>query len=340
MSWHAHQERKEYRAPARWSVAIIFLPLLGAGVARAGQQKATPAEAPPTLRVSTEVVNVVAVVKDKKGHLVPDLTGKDFGIWEDGKPQELRYFSRETDTPLTLGLLVDTSASQGRVLSVEQQQAKAFLRQVLRPKDLAFVIRFDLDVELLQDFTDDVARLNRAIDETEINAGGGGVLPGPFPGQAVGGTHLYDAVYLAANELMKNQIGRKVLILLTDGQDQGSRETLGRALEAAQKSDLIIYSLAVIDRAFYNQHWAGDFNGESVLQKLSEQTGGRVIRASGNRDLALAFQQLVEELRTEYLLGYTPSNTRLDGSFRRITVRINDGNYKVQARRGYYAQCE
>jgi VWFA-related protein len=180
--------------------------VMAGGVTLSGQQKVPPVEAPSTLKVSTEVVNVLAVVKDKKGHLVPDLQRKDFEIWEDNKLQDLRYFSRETDTPLTLGLLVDTSASQGRVLPQEQQEAKAFLRQILRAKDLAFVLHFDLDVELLQDFTDDLPRLNRAIDETEINGGGGGVLPGPFPGQAVGGTHLYDAVYLASNELMKDQI--------------------------------------------------------------------------------------------------------------------------------------
>jgi len=324
---------------AERTVAGCLELLMTGGLTLAAQQKVPPAEAPSTLKVSTEVVNVLAVVKDKKGHLVPDLQRKDFEIWEDNKPQDLRYFSRETDTPLTLGLLVDTSASQGRVLPQEQEEAKAFLRQILRAKDLAFVLHFDLDVELLQDFTDDLPRLNRAIDETEINSGGGGVLPGPFPGQAVGGTHLYDAVYLASKELMKDQIGRKVLILLTDGEDQGSKETLEQALEAAQKADLIVYSLAVIDRFFYERHMMV-FYGESVLRKLSEQTGGRVIRASRREELAAAFQQLAEELRTEYLLGYTSTNTRRDGSFRRITVKTADGNYRIQTRRGYYAPSE
>jgi VWFA-related protein len=130
-----------------------------------------------------------------------------------------------------------------------------------------------------------------------------------------------------------------VLILLTDGEDQGSKETLDKALVAAQKADLIVYSLAVIDRFFYERHMMA-YNGESVLRKISEQTGGRVIRASRREELAAAFQQLAEELRTEYLLGYTPTNTRRDGSFRRITVKTTDGNYKIQTRRGYYAPSE
>jgi VWFA-related protein len=263
--------------------------------------------------VSTEVVNVYAVVEDRKKHLIPNLTKDDFEIAEDKAPQEIRYFSRETDTPLTLGIMVDTSPSQGRVLDIEKQEAKAFLQQVLRPKDMAFVLHFDVEVELLQDFTSDSRLLARAIGETAINGGGRGVLPSPVPTADVGGaTHLYDAIYLAANELMKNEVGRKVLIMLTDGEDQGSRVKLNAALEAAQKSDVIIYSVAIIDRAFYWGHVMG-FGGDSVLKKLSEETGGRVIQVDRARDTAGAFQQIADELRTQYLLGYTSTNANVTG---------------------------
>jgi VWFA-related protein len=315
-------------------LGVIFLAL--AGLPGWGQEK--PEQAPSTtLKISTEVVNVYAVVEDKKKHLIPDLKKEDFELEEDGRPQEIHYFSRETDTPLTMGIMVDTSPSQGRVLGIEQEEAKAFLRQVLRPKDLAFVLHFDVEVELLQDFTADQRLLTHAIDATVINGGGHGVMPGPFPTSDSGGaTHLYDAVYLASNELLKNEVGRKVLVLLTDGEDQGSKVKLEAALEAAQKSDVINYSVAIIDRRFYWGQPMG-FGGDSVLRKLSEDTGGRVIDVNRAKDASVAFQQIASELRTQYLLGYTPTNTRHDGAFRKIRVQVRNGDYRVQARRGYYA---
>jgi VWFA-related protein len=319
------------RAQSRLLLCALFV--LAATCAASGQQQNLPAQAATTLRVSTEVVNVLAIVKDKKGRLIPSLTKNDFELSEDGTPQQIKYFSRETNTPLTMGILVDTSGSEQGTLSVEQREAKAFIRQVIRPKDLAFVMHFDVEVELLQDFTSDISRLTRAIDLTQINTGGGGVLPGTFPGVSVGGTHLYDAVYLASHDMLRNEIGRKVIILLTDGVDQGSKESLDAALEFAQKSDVTVYSILVADRGFY-QGWS---DGESVLNKLSKQTGGDVITARQDKDLAEAFQEIAKELRTQYLLGYTPTNTRRDGAFRRIEVKLSDGKYKVQARRGYYA---
>jgi VWFA-related protein len=317
-------------------VLSLLLALFVAGVARA-QRQTPPAQSTTTLRVSTEVVNVLTIVKDKKGRLIPDLNKSDFELTEDGVPQQIRYFSRETNTPLTLGILVDTSGSEQGMLGVEQQGAKAFVRQVIHPKDLAFVMHFDLDVELLQDLTSDPARLDRAIDETQINTGGGGVMPGTFPGMSVGGTHLYDAVYLAAHDVLRNEIGRKVIILITDGEDEGSKVSLDTALEMAQKSDVIIYSIEVANRSFgYGGMMVGP-NGDSVLNKLSKQTGGTVIRASRRSDLEEAFAEIARELRTQYLLGYTPANTKHDGTFRRIEVKVRDHKYKVQARRGYYA---
>ena len=261
---------------------------------------------------------------DKKKHLIPDLNKDDFAVEEDRKPPEIRYFSRETDTPLSIGIMVDTSPSQGRVLGIEQDEAKAFLHQVLRPKDLAFVLHFDVDCELLQDFTADQRLLAHAIDETVINGGGHGVMPGPFPTSDTGGaTHLYDAIYLASNELLKNEVGRKVLILLTDGEDQGSKVKLQTALEAAQKSDVINYSVAIIDRPFYWGQTFG-FGGDSVLKKLSDDTGGSVIEVNHAKDTSAAFQQIARELRTQYLLGYTPTNTKHDGAFRKIRVQTRN----------------
>ncbi len=298
----------------------------------AAQENSAPVS---TLHVTTQVVNVYAVVRTKHGELIPNLTKDDFELTEDGVPQDIKYFSRETDTPLTIGMMIDTSPSQGGVLNVEQQEADDFLRQVLRPKDLVFVIHFDVAVELLQDFTSNLASLTSAIDSTVINGGGAGVMPGPLPSAPAGGTHLYDAIYLASNELMKNEVGRKVLILLTDGQDQGSRESLDEALAAAQKADVVIYSIAIVDRHFYGMAGIG-FSGESVLEKLSQQTGGRMIKVSKIKNTRAAFQEIADELRTQYLLGYSPTNTKPDGGFRKIRVKIRNHDYKVQARKGYY----
>jgi len=299
-------------------------------------------EAPPqgeeTLRVATEVVSIYAVVRDKK-RPVPGLQREDFEITEDDRPQEIRYFSRETDTPLTLGILIDTSRSQERVLSVEQQEAKVFLQQVIGKRDLAFVLRFDVEVELLQDLTSNHRLLAKAIDSTVINSGGGGIMPGPFPTGGSGGTNLHDAVYLAARELLKNEVGRKVLIILSDGEDTGSKMKLSEALEGGHKSDVIIYAIAVIDREFYFGRSHG-FSGDSILRRYAEQTGGRVIEVGRIKDTARAFQEIAEELRTQYSLGYTTSNPRRDGTFRRVRVKVKGKDYKVQARRGYYAPME
>jgi VWFA-related protein len=321
-------------------LAIAALQLCGTtGSAPLWPQQATPQNPPPqaapTLKVRTEVVNIYAVVRDKK-QLIPSLNKEDFEVTEDGVPQDIRYFSRETDTPLTLGIMVDTSGSQQNVLPIEQQQADAFVGQVIRPKDLAFILHFDLEVELLQDLTSDKRLLTHGIDETVINAGAQGPTPGTLPSVNIGGTHLYDAVYLAANDVLKGEIGRKVLILLTDGEDQGSRVKLDVALEAAQKSDIIIYAVDVVDREFYRFRSMG-FSGDSVLKKLCGETGGRVIRVDKPREAAAGFQQIAEELRTQYFLGYSPSNTKHDGTFRKIQVRVHNRDYKVQSRRGYYA---
>lgn len=288
-------------------------------------------EAPP-LRVEVNVVNVLATVKDSKGRLITDLSRDDFTVYEDGQRQEIRYFSRETALPLTLGLLVDTSVSQERVLGLEQEAASIFLSRVLRSQDLAFVISFDVNVDLLHDFTNQISALDYAIRRTRINAPSrtGPVARGPR------GTRLYDAVYLAANEKLKSEVGRKAIILLTDGEDAGSQLRLADAVEAAQRSDTIIYAIAIIDREFYFFGGAG-FSGDSVLRKIAEETGGRVFVVDRARDVDRAFAQIAEELRSQYSLGYTPTNVKHDGGFRKLKIKLGRDGLRVQARHGYYA---
>jgi len=321
---------------ARWLALPALTVLLVTAGSTMSQQNSPDTQSPHTLKVSTEVVNVLAIVKDKKGHLIPDINKDDFELTEDNTPQEIRYFSKQTDTPLTLGILVDTSPSQQRVLPLEQEEGKAFIHQVIKPKDMAFVLHFDLEVDLLQDFTGDTKMLSRAIDETVINGGGGGVLPGTFPNSRACCTYLYDAIYLASNDLLKNEVGRKVIILLTDGEDEGSKEKLETALQAAQRSDVMIYSIEISDRMFYPRMGMG-YSGDGVLKKLSNDTGGRVVEVNSTRDVGKAFQEIADELRTQYSLGYTPSNNHRDGSFRKIQVKVRNQDYKIQARRGYYA---
>lgn len=302
-----------------------------------------PSQQTPTLKVQTEVVNVYAVVTDKHGKIIPDLTKNDFRITDNGVPQQVSYFSRATDTPLTLGIMVDTSPSQRRVLPIEQQQAAQFLREVLRPKDLAFVLHFDLTVELLQDFTANVESLARAVDETTIRGAPQVPEPTTFPSAPEGYTHLYDAVWLACSpQLMADQAGRKVLILLTDGQDEGSHETLNSAIESAQKADVIIYSIDIADPAMYSTYnvYGGGYVGESVLKKMAASTGGEFLRVGRRQDTSAAFQQIARELRTQYLLGFSPSPGRQDGTYHQLRVTTLDKHYRVHARQGYYASAQ
>jgi len=326
-------------AAIRWALLLSFCLTAVAAPQPPNQEKGINSPPLATLKVSTVVVNVYAIVKDKGGRLIPNLNKEDFKLTEDHAPQQIRYFSRATDSRLTLGIMIDTSASQEQLLATEQEQARAFIQQVLRPKDLAFVLRFDLEVELLQDFTSEQRLLGRAIDSAVINEGRYQLLPQPTAGASVGGTHLYDALYLASNELMKSNVGRKVLIMLTDGEDQGSKVTSNQALEAAEKADVIIYSVALTDDSFY---WAQDltFRGNSVLKKLSEGTGGQMVRVNHMRDTGAAFREIADELRAQYFLGYSPSNKLRDGSFRKIRVRVRNRNYRVRVRRGYYAQAK
>ncbi|HKD83829.1 MAG TPA: VWA domain-containing protein [Terriglobales bacterium] len=294
-----------------------------------------------TFKAQVNVVNLFFNVKDKHGMLIPNLTKEDFQVFEDGKPQNIKYFSAESNQPLTLGIMIDTSASQTRVLDIEQESCAQFLKEVLRDKDLAFVINFDVDVDLDQDFTNNIRDLTRALNKMQINAGMGGGPPGlgggPVP-TTPRGTLLYDAIYLGADEKLKNEVGRKAMIIFTDGEDQGSRLRIQDAIEAAQKADAICYVILIADRGFYGGF---GYSGDSDMRKLAETTGGRVIEVGNKQEkLKQAFDQIQNELRSQYNIGYTPTNTKLDGTYRHIQLKAKGGEYKVQARQGYYAMAK
>ncbi|HLH05890.1 MAG TPA: VWA domain-containing protein [Terriglobales bacterium] len=304
-------------------------------------QPANPDQNVPTFKSQVNVVNLFFNVKDKHGALVPNLAKADFQVFEDGKPQTIKYFSKDSEEPLTLGILIDSSASQTRVLDMEKEVGANFLREVLRPKDLAFVISFDVEVDLLQDYTNEARLLRTALNKAKINAGTPctgvpGIGGGPFPGScSPKGTLLYDAVYLASNDKLAKEVGRKAMILLTDGEDQGSQERIQDAIEAAQKSDSIVYVLLIADRGFYG---FGGYSGDREMKKMTSDTGGRVIEVGNKREkLQEAFDEIAKELRTQYNIGYTPTNEKLDGSFRKVEIHTNDKNLRVQARSGYYA---
>jgi VWFA-related protein len=298
-----------------------------------------------TLKVNVEVVQVFFNVKDKRGALIPNLNKDNFDLLEDGKLQTIKYFKAESDLPLTIGMLIDSSGSQMRVLEMEKEVGGSFLESTLRPKDEAFVISFDVDITLLQDFTSSVSRLKHALNQATINTGGvgcgGGPIgpQGPIPCSSTGqrGTALYDAVYLASHDEFSHEVGRKAMILLTDGEDEGSRLKIKDAIEAAQKADAICYVLLIADRGFYGMGGMG-YSGDSAMKKLTEETGGRMIEV-GNKieKLRQAFDQISQELRSQYNAGYVPTNATRDGSFRKVEIKPKQGDYKVQARSGYYA---
>jgi len=332
-------------------VAVVLFGLPGLVAAGWGQLAPSPDAAPvstapapapeeisaPAIKLNVNMVDVIFTVKDKSGVLVPHLTQGDCTVSEDKVAQKLKSFVEETHLPLTLGILVDTSGSQRRVLSLEQDAGSQFLERVVRKQDEAFVLSVDVNVDLLQDLTSNTRQLARALQKAEINSGVSfGAGPVPTPG-GPRGTVLYDAVYLAANEKMNQETGRKAMILLTDGEDQGSRTKLNEAIEAAQKSNVAVYVILIADVQGYLEQGVGYF-GYSPMKKMTEETGGRLINVGNNgKKLEAAFQQIEDELRTQYMATYTPSNAKLDGSFRKLGVECRGDGLKVQVRKGYYA---
>ena len=315
-------------------VRILVAALAIAGPAVAQQSGGSGGQdQTPTFRKNVNLVNVSFTVKDKHGALITDLNKDHFDVFEEGQPQAIKYFTAESNLPLTLGIMIDSSMSMEKMLPEEKVVAADFLRKVLTDKDLAFIISFDINVELLQDLTSDQHLLRSGLEKARINVGtGGGGFPGigqgPIPISHPKGTLLYDALYLGANDMLSKQVGRKAMIVLTDGVDQGSQEKLKDALEAAQKADAICYVLLLFD-----PHYGSDM---SDMSHLTEQTGGRAISVGSADKLDKAFAQISNELRSQYSLAYTPTNEKRDGTFRKIEIKSKDG-YKVQARKGYYA---
>jgi VWFA-related protein len=353
-----------------------------------GQQAATAdADKPSTLKVTVKVVNVPTTVRDKHGKIISNLGKDDFTLEEDGRPQTVRYFAHDTDLPLTLGLLVDTSMSQRRVLEQERHASYSFLDQMLHQnKDVAFVIHFDHEVELLQDLTSDRQKLESALQSLQIgqpdsgnnnsgnqggnggNTNGGGYPGGGYPGGrgqgrhrgygGGGGTQLYDAAYLASDELMKKQQGRKALIILSDGVDHGSKVGLQSAIETAQKADTVVYSILFKD----DEGYGGGFNrggfdgggmgrhgggsrypqearpdGKKILEQISKETGGRLFEVSKKLPIEKIYEAIAEDLRNQYNLGYTPDPADAEGSYHTISLKTKQKDLVVQAREGYYA---
>ncbi len=321
----------------------------------------------PTFSAGVKVVNLFATVRDKQGTIVKDLAKDDFLLDEDGRPQVIRYFSQESNLPLTVGLLVDTSGSTRRVLPDERMAAYRFLEQTLRDKenDMAFLIHFDFDVELLQDLTSSRQKLENALDQLQTSdgrlsqrgqwGGGGGYPGGGYPGggqRRGGGTCLYDSVLLASDEILKKQAGRKAIILLTDGEDNGSKVSLSRAVESAERADTLVYSILFEDPDMnFNPGGFGGYgrrgrmppmggtnrpNGKKILQEISQETGGRFFEVSRRMPIQKVFEAIEEDLRNQYSLGYTPDRSDTSGEYRRIHLSAKPKNLIVQTREGYF----
>jgi len=328
------QVSRDYTTRRRQFGYVLAGALLAAG---ALARFPTPAPATPQtdqtqvdqspIRVQVSLVSLFATVRDRRTKQIVSGLGQDeFRITEDAKEQKIAFFSSESKLPITLGLLIDTSGSQQYTLGAEQEAALRFFSRVMRKGDLSMVIGFDTDANLLADFTDDQGMLGRAIRRTRVNSP---VALGPLA-QPPPGTVLYDAIYVACHDKLVSEAGRKALVILTDAQDTGSRVSMQEAIEAAQRTDTVVHVLLIGDPRNFNMN-------EGVAKKIAEETGGRTIVVRNERNLEQAFDQISEELRSQYTLGYYSSNGARDGSYRKIKVETTRKNLNVLTRRGYYA---
>jgi len=277
-----------------------------------------------SIKVDVDVVNVLCTVRDRRGALIKDLEKENFEVREDGKPQQLRYFARETDLPLTLGLLVDVSGSVRRLVQSEKDTAERFLKQVLRPQDQALLTGFSSTVVLWQDFTDSPSQLRATLEKLHAV---------PFRGVPKDGgpppaTLLYDAVYSTASNKFQGVPGRKAMLVISDGTDIGSRQSIASAIRAVQAANTIVYGIC-----YRNPQ----VSGCSYLQSLAEPTGGRMFPVTPATPLSAIFETIQEELRSQYSLGYVSTNTARDGTFRKLQVEVRPKGFKVETRKGYYA---
>ena len=284
-------------------------------------------ETVPSIKIDVDVVNVTCTVRDNHGAYVKDLAKNDFAITENGKPQAIRYFARETDVPMTVALMVDVSGSVSQFITKEKETAASFLEQVLRPQDKAMVVGFSASVFTWQEYTAKTDLLRAGLERMQPLGG----APAMDSLHVRPGTLLFDAIVQTATNHMKRETGRKAMIVITDGQDNGSMADRDLAERAAQATDTIVYGILYVDR-----HSNRRREGASVLGRLSAKTGGRMFRADGKTPLADIFAQIKEEMRSQYTVGFAPANAR-DGTFRRLEVKILRPGLTVQARKGYYA---
>jgi VWFA-related protein len=280
-------------------------------------------EANSPIKVDVDLVNVLCNVYDKRGVLVNDLNREDFEVREEGKPQELRYFARETNLPLTVALLVDVSGSVRRFLEVEKEAAGRFLKDVLRPDDRALLLGFSSTMILWQDFTSSVPALEAALGRLHAVPFRGL----PVDGQPMPGTLLYDAIYGTAHQKLKGVPGRKVLVVISDGLDNGSQKKLEEAVAAAETTNTIVYGIC----------YQAGFSGCAFLSNLADPTGGRAFKVDAKTTLSKIFQIIEAEMRSQYALGYVPVNRAHDGRFRRLQVRVRKPGLRVHSRKGYFA---
>jgi VWFA-related protein len=369
------------RIPPLFCFLLLALPLQS-------QNQATPPASGPvtTIPVDVKVVTLPVTVRDKKGNIVRDLTKDDFELQEDGKPQSIRYFSQETNLPLTVGLLVDTSMSERDNIDRERSASRSFLDQMItRPVDRAFVIHFDREIELLQDLTSDHAKLEKAVGLIDVQPSvesvpSGDQGSGSHRGGHGAGTKLYDAIFLACDEITKKQTGRKAIVVLTDGEDRGSQENVNSAIESAQKAETVVYTIYIgghedrdnggfngprdddpMDRRYpgggypggrypgggypgggypgggrYPRQQENGPNGKKTLQRIAQETGGRYFEAKKKDSVDDIYAQIAEELRTQFMLGYTPPKDQASG-YHSIQLTAKKKDLAVQTRTGYYS---
>jgi VWFA-related protein len=282
-----------------------------------------------TFKTEVKVVNMLATVLGKKGEIIRDLSQTDFQVSENGRPQAIRYFSRQSDLPLTLGIMVDTSMSQQKVLTAERGACYRFLDQVLREeKDKAFVMQFDMIVQLKQELTSSRKKLEEVLDYVDTPTFR------ELQQQRGGGTLLYDAIISACRDVMKPQSGRKALILLTDGVDTGSQATVTAAIEAAQRAETLLYSIYFTDAGYYG----GGPSGKGVLEHLSRETGGGFFEVSKKQSLPQIFDVIQDELRSQYNIGYISDVPVRVSEFRKVQLTTKQKGLTIQTREKYWAQ--
>ena len=286
-----------------------------------------PGQEEPTFSTEVKVVNILATVRTKSGQLVNDLSKDDFALTENKRPEDIRYFSRESDLPLTIGLMVDTSMSQKRVLENERSASFQFVDQVLREgKDKVFVTQFDMAVMTRQQLTSSRRDLEESLPYVDTPS------KNELEAQRGGGTLLFDAVAKASREIMSGQRNRKAMIILSDGGDNGSEETLTSAIEAAQRADTLIYSILYADAGY------GAGEGKSAMVRLAKETGGSFFEVSKKLSIGQIYGIIEQELRTQYNLGFVSDQPVRVSEFRTLQLIVKRKDLVVQARDRYWAQ--